>query len=515
MKIFVSYCVPLLLALAVAWPASATALVTPEKSSSVIAAVILGDVTAFSSEELLPAYAESLGRARTFAEEQALQARVKALYTAAGFLQPAVIMKTGKETGAGPNIVTLQIIEPRVTEVATPGLSPVQIADIQRQIQALQSLQPVSADDIDSFRADVQSTLDIQLDIRLVTPADRTSRYRLEVSPRPSVSGELMYTAEGSQSLGRHMAGATLVVANPIPQLSELYLTALHTIETDGYGNFGAGTTIPTSGSDRLHFDFSKARAVPQDEFASKGTRYRRDWSRLKYVHDYRTTRDEDIDFYLALSLRNYQREEFGLVSLDEQLRMVDLGAKYISGSASLAFMTDLNFRLGLDELGARRKDLFSDETLDLSFQLISIEHTIWKTLPAGFSMKLDIAGQLSGQELPYSQRFSMGGGAFFNAYEAGEFSGDSGLGARTELRRSFDTGLAQVGRAVPYVYYGIASARENVSDTSESAAGAGAGLRLLADAFSAFLEIGKPLTQRSEYKGMDTRATGRVTYYF
>ncbi|GAA3968090.1 ShlB/FhaC/HecB family hemolysin secretion/activation protein [Allohahella marinimesophila] len=515
MKIFVSYCVPLLLTMAAVGSASAAAAAELEQPSAVIAAVILGDVTAFSSEELLPAYAESLGRPRTSAEEQALQRRVRSFYTGAGFLQPAVVMQADEQTGSTSNIITLRVIEPRVVEVGTAGLSPSQTSYIQRQIQALQSLQPVSAHDIDSFRADAQATLDIQLDTRLTPLPDSPSGYRLDVAPRPKVSGELIYTAEGSQSLGRHMAGATLVVANPLPQLSELYFTALHTIETDGYGNFGAGTTVPVSDTGRFQFDFSKARAVPQYEFARKGTRYRRHWSRLQYVHDFRTTREKEIDLYLALSMRDYEREEFGLVSLDEQLRLVDVGMRSISGTAALAFRTDVNLRLGLDEFGARRRDIFSDETLDLSFQLVNIDYTIWQSLPAGFSLKLDVSGQFSPQELPYSQRFSMGGGTFFHAYEAGEFSGDSGIGTRIEVRRGIDTELAHVGRLVPYVYYGIASARENIRDTSESAAGAGAGLRLLSDDFSAFLEFGKPLTQRSEYKGMDTRATGRITYYF
>ena len=511
MQIIVFYCFPLLLALATVW--SSTAAADDAQSTAVIAAVILEDVTAFSSESLLPAYAESLGRLRTPTEERALRDRVVSLYSDAGFLPPAVLLQLEEEKAA--NIVRLKVIESAITQVHPLGFSPAQTSSIQRQIQVLQTLQPVAFEDIENFRADVEVTLNIRLDTDLVPLANRPSEYRLEFKARPSVSGELIYTAEGSQSLGRHMAGATLTVSNPVQGVSELYLTALHTIETDGYGNFGAGSTVPLSDAHRLQLDFSNARAVPQYAFASKGTRYRRHWSRLQYVHDFRSNREEEIDLYFALSMRNYEREEFGLVSLDEQLRLVDFGMRAITGSATLAFRTDVNVRVGLNELGARRRDIFSDEAQDLSFRLLGIDYTIWQSLPVGFSVKLDFSGQYSPQQLPYSQRFSMGGGTFFYAYEAGEFSGDSGLGSRVEFRRSIDTEVAGLSRLVPYVYYGIASAYENLSESSQSAAGAGAGLRLSTNSFSAFLEVAQPLTQSSEYKGTDARATGRITYTF
>lgn len=506
MRLNVIYCVCLLLAL-VSTTAAATRLDT------VIGAVVFEGVTAFSASRLLPLYEESLGEFPDAPEKEAIRQRVVALYTDEGFLEPEV---TVTEHPDAEQILLVKVTEPFIDRLDVTGGTSKQRKLVRSRAQPVIGRGPVATSDIDRFARAIENATGMGLKTTVGPGALGPAAYSLNIDVASRVEGELTYSAEGSQRLGQHLVGGSLRVYGPAEAIGEMYLSVLHTVDSAGYRNIGGGISLPLSASDLLYVDISSSRAVPQDEVTSPASVYRRLWTRILWNHDLLSWDDLEISFNSALILRDYTRERGDVTEIDEALRIAEFGVNtYLRGNGRTSRIA-LNGRLGLDAMGAERTGIDAYEDIDLAFRYLDAEYTLWQNLPADFSLRWDLAGQYSADNLPYSQRFSIGGSQFARAYEPGEFSGDSGIGTKLELRRGFSTSryLGSV-RWVPYVYYGVAAARENETDDSASAAASGVGLRMLTEKTVAYLEFGKPLTVASEYRDNNPRLTGRLTVRF
>ncbi|MEH6562146.1 MAG: ShlB/FhaC/HecB family hemolysin secretion/activation protein, partial [Marinobacter sp.] len=500
----VTNCFILLLALSL--PAICSA--APQRA---IGAVIFEGVSTFGAEQLLPLYADSLGKAPDKKEQARLRTRTKDYYVSQGYLSPAVNVKPSSDN---EDILVVHVEEPQIDDIQVTGGVSRKRAALRERMGPLRERSPVSKTDIERF----SRALELAVGVGLQTRIDETApgKHRVTFTIAPQVRGELTYSAEGSQRLGQHMVGGSVSVYGPGAGIREIYVSGIHTIESAGYRNVGTGLSLSASDRDTFYADISSARAVPQDEGASPSKVYRRLWSRLKWRHDLIDSGTFTLAVDGSVTLRDYTRERGDETEIDERLRMASAGAlAYIKGKDSTSRF-GLSGRTGFDALGAQRNGTRANDAIDLAFQTVDAHYTLWHGLPADFSLKLDISGQYSGDNLPYSQRFSVGGSRFAQAYEPGEFSGDSGIGSKLELRRGFSSDRWLSGtRWVPYVYYGIASIHENETSESASAAASGFGLRMLTRAISAYIELGKPLTAESEYRDKTPRLTGRLTAYF
>ncbi|MGO1462998.1 MAG: ShlB/FhaC/HecB family hemolysin secretion/activation protein [Oleiphilaceae bacterium] len=480
----------------------------PERT---IGAVIFEGVTAFGSEQLLPLYANSLGQVSDTKQQTRLRTRTRDYYINQGYLSPAVSVTTLPNN---ESILVVHVEEPQISDIQVTGGVARKRASIRERLEPLRKRSPVSKIDIERF----SRALERAVGVGLKTDIEHTSpgRHRVIFTIAPQVRGELTYSAEGSQRLGKHMVGASVSIYGPGVGLRDVYISGIHTIESAGYRNIGTGLSFSTSDRNTFYADISSSRAVPQDEGVSPSKVYRRLWSRLKWRHDLIDSGTFSLAVDGNVTLRDYTRERGDETEIDERLRMASAGALvYVTGRNSTSRL-GLSGSTGVDALGADRSGTRADNAIDLAFQVFDARYTLWHGLPADFSLKLDIAGQYSGDNLPYSQRFSVGGSRYARAYEPGEFSGDSGIGSKLELRRGFNSDRWIPGvRWVPYIYYGIARAYENESSEDVSAAASGLGIRMLTRTVTAYVELGKPLTMDSEYKDKNPRLTGRLTAYF
>lgn len=474
-------------------------------------AVIFEGVSAFGADQLLPLYADILGNVATATQQTRLRTRTRDFYLSKGYLAPAVRVAVHPDSEV---ILVVHVDEPQIEEVGvTGGVSRKRIA-IRERSKPLLARSPISNTDIDRFsRALEQSTgVGLQRNVEEISEG----RHRITYAIAPKIRGELTYSAEGSQRLGQHMVRGSVSVYGPGAGLREVYVSGIHTIDSAGYRNVGAGASLSASERDILYADISASRAVPQDKSTSPSRVYRRLGSRLKWRHDVIDSGTFTLAFDGSLMLRDYTRSRGDITEIDERLRMASVGALAYIKSINRTSRLGVSGLTGLDALGAERSGTRSNDAIDLAFQVFDARYTLWYGLPADFSLKLDITGQYSGDNLPYSQRYSIGGSRTARAYEPGEFSGDSGIGSKVEIRRGFNSDRWIYGaRWVPYVYYGIAAAHENETSDSQSAASSGLGLRMLTRTVSAYIELGKPLTANSEYQDKDPRLTGRLTAYF
>lgn len=477
----------------------------------ILGAVIFKGVTTFSASQLLSVYSDSLGQPTDSQQRSQLHTRVRDYYLDQGFLSPAVESHAHPDS---PHILVVSVTEPRIVDVQLTGGTVDQRGKVRERLSPLRERAPISHHDVNRFTRALEKAVGVDLKpaIEETSPGHHQIAYTL----KPQVHGELTYSAEGSQLLGQHMVAGKVSVLGLGAGVREIYLSGLHTLESGGYRNLGAGLSFAATEHDTLYADISASRAVPQNANISPSRVYRRIWSQLTWRHEAINSGTLKLTLDGSLSLRDYTRERGSVTEVDERLRMASIGALAYFRGQNRTSRVGLAGLAGVDALGAERSGPGANDALDLDFQAINAHYTLWQALPADFSLKLDVAGQYSGDNLPYSQRFAIGGGRYARAYEPGEFSGDSGLGSKLEFRRGFNSDRWIAGmRWVPYIYYGLATAYENESGDRDSAASSGLGLRFLTKEVSAYIEVGKPLTAHSEYKDKDPRLTGRITTYF
>lgn len=474
-------------------------------------AVIFQGVSAFGAAPLLPIYADSLGKTPDLKQQTRLRERTRDYYISRGYLAPAVSVGRHPESD---DIVVVRVEEPQIEEIRITGGVAQNRKAMRERMGPLRERTPVSEMDIDRFSRALEQSVGVGLKANTEEISPGYHRVIFAIAPR--IDGTLTYSAEGSQRLGQHMVGGSVSVFGPGAGLREVYVSGLHTVDSAGYRNIGSGASLSASDRDTLYFDISASRAVPQDKTASPSRVYRRLSSRLKWRHSLINTRTLALTLDSGVRLRDYTRERGDETQVDEQLRMAEAGARFSVKHGSSTSLAGLSGRMGFNAFGAGRSGTRASDSVDLDFQIIEARYTLWRGLPADFSLRVDIGAQYSTDNLPYSQRFSIGGARFARAYEPGEFSGDSGIGSKFELRRGFkNERWVPAARWVPFAYYGIARAYENESNDSASAAAAGLGLRLLTKQVSAYIEFGKPLTADSVYQSADPRLTGRITTHF
>ncbi|MFV8569594.1 ShlB/FhaC/HecB family hemolysin secretion/activation protein [Marinobacter sp. SBS5] len=477
----------------------------------ILGAVIFKGVTTFSPPQLLSVYSDSLGQPTDSQQRSRLHTRVRDHYLDQGFLPPAVVIDSHPDSA---HILVVSVTEPKIVDVQLSGGTLDQRGQVRTRLAPLRERAPISHHDINRFTR----ALEQAIGVGLKTAIEETSpgHHRIAYILKPQVHGELTYSAEGSQTLGKHMVAGNVRVTGLGAGISEIYLFGLHTLESSGYRNLGAGLSYNPTDTDTVYADVSSSRAVPQNQPTQPDRVYKRIWSQLLWRHRLLDSTTFTLSLDSSLILRDYTREYRTDTEVDEQLRMASLGTLAYAKNKNRLSRFGVSGRVGVDNFGARRSGSQTNDALDLNFQILQAFYTLWQELPAEFSLKLDLSGQYSSDNLPYSQRFSIGGSNIALAYEPGEFSGDSGLGSKLELRRGFSSERWTPGtRWVPYVYYGVARAYQNQSGDRESGAATGAGLRFLNRKVSAYIEVGQPLTAASTYKDNDLRMTGRLTTYF
>ncbi|CUA92544.1 ShlB/FhaC/HecB family hemolysin secretion/activation protein [Comamonas thiooxydans] len=163
----------------------------------------------------------------------------------------------------------------------------------------------------------------------------------------------------------------------------------------------------------------------------------------------------------------------------------------------------------GLDSLGAYKNlDLYYRQGLlqklenpaKLDFTRITADYAQRHRFANKMGAAFAVGGQYSADILPIPEKISFGSTRFGRGYQAGEFSGDSGVGASAELNYQFLINQAWIKSAEPYLLYEWARTHQQTSGVSgNTLRSASLGLRLSDSRHYALdLAMSKPLGDRS-----------------
>ena len=109
--------------------------------------------------------------------------------------------------------------------------------------------------------------------------------------------------------------------------------------------------------------------------------------------------------------------------------------------------------------------------------------------------MRFDGFSQYTRHVLPDTERFKIGGDRLGRGFEVAEIAGDSGLGAKVELRRDLKNTESFIGRLSAYGFYDFGAAWKNDSQAANRQQPQARGLAISGGSLTGYLEVAAPLT--------------------
>jgi hemolysin activation/secretion protein len=130
-----------------------------------------------------------------------------------------------------------------------------------------------------------------------------------------------------------------------------------------------------------------------------------------------------------------------------------------------------------------------------LDFRTVLASASVYRRFATDWSARFDALGQWSGDVLPDSERFKIGGDRLGRGFEVAEIAGDRGIGGKVELRRDLVSTEGPMGRLSAYGFYDFGAAWKQDRPGRESATTAGTGFAIHGARVTGYLEVAAPLT--------------------
>lgn len=126
----------------------------------------------------------------------------------------------------------------------------------------------------------------------------------------------------------------------------------------------------------------------------------------------------------------NSDNAELGETTASERTRVLRAAAAYVQAGPRYSLVLSGALSRGVDDLGAESLD----PAVALDFTKLNLRAGYTRVLSSAFVVRLNAAGQASGEPLPASERFTLGAGVFGRAFPASAASGDDGVAGAAEL---------------------------------------------------------------------------------
>ena len=208
----------------------------------------------------------------------------------------------------------------------------------------------------------------------------------------------------------------------------------------------------------------------------------------------------------------NYTREQASRVASfqqEEKVRTLYAQMAWASFAPTSTRSASVLLAHGLDSLGAyKNSDLYIqggalyplDNPAKLNFTRLTADYNQRHRFANKVGAAFAVGGQYSSDILPTPERISFGSTRFGRGYQAGEFSGDSGMGASVEVNYQFPVNQPWVKSAEPYLLYEWARThQQNSAVASHTLKSASLGLRVSDNRYYALdVAMSKPLGDRS-----------------
>jgi hemolysin activation/secretion protein len=475
---------------------SATVVHASTSSSPSLAAVVVTGSTAFAPPRLFAAYREQLGAAINRDNALAISNALSGLYLADGYVQPELAIDDSR---IADGVLRFNVFEARVTRVLFEGESGRHGDALQGIAARLTAAAPLRRDDIPAALRDMRALPGLSVQASARRDAGTRNGYELVVRTGfASTESTVRVNNRGTEEIGPVFVIGQLFANGLIGHRSKVGLIVASTPDTSEYLGTGLYLEYPLGHSEwRTSALLFGSHSKPHEQPADLNDRYARQRVTLRALRAIGSGSTSSFTFSAGLEADNLRIRRDGTQIRDDQLRIAELALRGSMRSAgSMQYGLNLQLRRGLDGLGAGLEATgLVDDPRRADFLVTQLQFTAARRFAQRWTARVDAFAQYSGQVLPDSECFKIGGDRLGRGFEVAEIAGDRGLGAKLDLRRElFDAG-ATFGRISAYGFYDIGGAWKENQAGREYAATSGFGIASGGPRLTGYLELAAPVS--------------------
>ncbi len=458
-----------------------------------LAGVVFHGVTAYSPEATLALYRQDLGAPVDASLAERVAGRVIDRYESDGYLSPSVTT----DFHADSRILLVTVREASVGHVNVIGKDHVRNAMFWEEVESLRQQRPLRGDTFRRWLADVNALDGTAVVGSMMPVRSGQSDYLVSLSVAPTRwSGLVHVDNRAAESLGYEIVQGQIGYrfANPLAG----YISGSGAVALDHDRlRFGALSGVHELLEGRTSVQWSHSRStsrLPTNEGSQNEYERARSSVGLRHsLHRVTASRLDVIANFQRYDVR--QTERTGQLLRDDRVRSIDIGFG-LSGIDSDGRRHDVSVRLarGLDVMGAEVYEAPGYEGSDLTYTRADLTYRVVQRFRDRWQAQLALQGQISGDRLPSSEQFLIGGRQLGGAFDPASVAGDEGIGGRFEIARDAGS-VPLLGQLQTYGYYDHGFSRSNsTAGASDDASSMGIGLRLGAGKFNGSLEVAVPI---------------------
>lgn len=476
--------------------AAVSAATPPPLTTNTLTTVIVEGASAYPVRDLFAVYRDQLGRPISRDGARSIVTALSELYVRDGYVKPELVLD---DSLAARGLLRVQVHEAQVTNVIIEGEGGRFRDSLEAIAGRLENTRPLRRNDVpDALRAMRQIA---GLAITATTRRDTKLRNAFELVVQADFSpldGVVRMNNRGTGQVGPAFLLGQLFANGLLGGQEKIGLIFAAATDHDEYlgGGLYFDTALGTGGT-RINALLFGSHSAPNEAPLNLDDEYTRERATFRVTHPLR--QDPTLTLFAsgAFEADDLTIDRMGATLRDDRLRIVETALRASwRGSTAFQYSMNLQLRKGLDAFGAGLDALdLPVDPRSLDFLAAQLQGSASRRFAERWSVRVDAFSQYSNDVLPDSERFKIGGDRLGRGFEVAEIAGDSGLGAKIELRRDLVNTETFVGRVSTYGFYDFGAAWKEDLPGRESAATAGAGVAIQGGALTGYLELAAPLT--------------------
>jgi hemolysin activation/secretion protein len=469
---------------------------TSQPLTTTLTTVIVEGASAYAVPELFTVYRDQLGRPISRDGARAIVTALSGLYLRDGYVRPELVLD---DSLAASGVLRVQVYEAQVTNVIIEGDGGRFRDSLETIAGRLENTRPLRKDDVPGALRAMRQIAGVA--ITATTRRDTAFRNAFELVVKADFSpldGVVRMNNRGTDQVGPAFLLGQVFANGLLGGQEKIGLIFAAATDHDEYlgGGLYYDTALGTGGT-RVNALLFGSHSAPNEEPLNLDDEYTREKATFRVSRPLRQDSTLMLIASGAFEADDLTIDRMGATLRDDRLRIVETALRASwRGTTGVQYSMNLQLRKGLDAFGAglHALDLPVDpRTAD--FLVAQLQGSSSRRFAERWSVRLDAFSQYSNDVLPDSERFKIGGDRLGRGFEVAEIAGDSGLGAKIELRRDLMNTETFFGRVSAYGFYDFGAAWKEDLPGRESAATAGSGVSIQGGALTGYLELAAPLT--------------------
>lgn len=396
--------------------------------------IVIDGATLYSANDFEPAYQDFIGQKVSFADLLQIASRLTKKYREDGYVFSRVIVPAQK---LQDGVVHLQAIEGHIAEIEINGDYTDKGGVIRDMAEKIRQAGPINANTLERYLLLMNDLPGITAH-GVLRPSKEPDAADLVVTIEQSnFGGSVTGDDRGSRFLGPYR-GSVVLDGNSLIGYQDR--TTLRSIVTPGHElKFVDVTHQEYVGSEGLRIEGRFALTDTRPGGRIKDLNIQGESLLFELNALYPLLRGRELNFSLTggMSALNSQTDVLDIRTATDRVRSMHVGGHFDATDAWRGVtLADIDVIKGLPTFDATPDgDGRSRVNAVRDFTRTTATATRIQSLWDNWSLMTSATGQYSGDALLSSEQFTIGGGTYGRAYDAGELAGDAGMAGVAELR--------------------------------------------------------------------------------